>query len=62
MLRAACPEALPRRYGDYEPLQYKLEQGSEHAFVDLWHRLHSERPWGTHLFWNAEAFTNGIWR
>lgn len=54
-LRAACPDALPRRYGDYEPLQHKFEQGSEHAFVNLWHRLYAEEPWGTHLFWNAQS-------
>ncbi len=35
LLRATCPEALPRRYGDYEPLQHRLEDG-ELGFVDFW--------------------------
>jgi hypothetical protein len=53
VLRAACPEAVPRRYGDYEPLQHKLEPGGEPAFVDFWGTI-AAKELGSSLDWKAQ--------
>ncbi|SEE97724.1 hypothetical protein SAMN04489740_3471 [Arthrobacter alpinus] len=34
--RKYLPEALPRRFGSYEPLQGKLERDGDQAFTDMW--------------------------
>jgi hypothetical protein len=53
LLRAACPEALPRRYGDHEPLQHRLEDG-DRGFVDFW-RAQAEIAHGAMFFWKGQA-------
>jgi hypothetical protein len=53
-LRAACPEALPRRYGDYEPFQHKMEPGREHEFIGFWRQLQAnDLP--AMLFWKSQS-------
>ena len=51
-LRTACPDAMPRRYGDYEPLQHKLESGGEPGFIDFWAKIASH---GGMFFWKTLA-------
>lgn len=34
-LRRTLPEALPRRFGDIEPLQYRLDRDGDHVFHQL---------------------------
>ena len=34
--RRLLPEALPRRYGEYEPFQEKLEVSGDEAFAQAW--------------------------
>ena len=41
------PEALPRRYGGYEPLQFTYEEFGEETFVEQW------RAESMGLFWKA---------
>lgn len=53
-LRVACPEALPRRYGDYEPLQHKMEPGREDEFIGFWRNL-AAHELGRMLFWKAQS-------
>lgn len=36
LARRYLPEALPRRFGSYEPLQGKLERDGDQAFTDMW--------------------------
>lgn len=33
-LNSICPESMPEKYGDYEPLKNRLEKGEEHRFID----------------------------
>jgi hypothetical protein len=53
-LRGACPEALPRRYGDHEPFQHKMEPGRENDFISFWRDLaaHELRQM---LSWKAQS-------
>lgn len=53
-LRTACPEAVPRRYGDYEPLQHRLEPDTEKEFLRLWKELAS-RELCDGFFWKARS-------
>ena len=48
ILQRRVPEAAPVRYGDFEPLQERLEAGQEPAFVDFW-REHQAR-----VFWSCQ--------
>ena len=41
------PEAVPRRFGGYEPLQHKLEHAGVAGFVEQWRHENGR------LFWNA---------
>lgn len=52
ILRAICPEALPQRYGDYEPLQYKLQPGTEDQFYEF---IQGEMQAGGLLFFKAKS-------
>jgi hypothetical protein len=53
-LRVACPEALPRRYGDYEPLQHKMGPGREDEFNSFW-RKHQASDLPEMLFWKSQS-------
>lgn len=33
-LKRICPEAMPEKYGDYEPLRNRFENGQEHRFIE----------------------------
>lgn len=33
-LKRICPEVMPEKYGDYEPLKNRLEKGEGHRFID----------------------------
>jgi hypothetical protein len=46
-LAARAPEALPRRFGGYEPLQFKLDVVGPDGFVDQWNAE------STGLFWKT---------
>jgi hypothetical protein len=35
--RDMLPEALPRRYGEYEPFRHKPDGDDYSSFIDLWH-------------------------
>lgn len=50
VLRRYLPEALPRRYGTFEPLQHRLEDGEE-RFHALW-REEADSAIGM-MFWKA---------
>lgn len=41
LCRRLLPEALPRRYGEYEPLQGKLADGGDDAFRRAWREVTS---------------------
>lgn len=48
LIEATIPKALPRRYGGYEPMEFKLtDQGKEH-FLSAWHNDHM-------LLWRGTA-------
>lgn len=53
VLRAACPEAVPRRYGDCEPFQHTLGTGGEPAFTDFWGSI-SAKELGRSIYWKAQ--------
>ena len=53
-LRAACPEALPRRYGDYEPLQHRMTPDDDAHFVAFWRKLEA-RETRKMFFWKAQS-------
>lgn len=36
VLRTIAPEALPRRFGDFEPMQGRLERDGDDAFAEMW--------------------------
>lgn len=46
VLRDALPEAVPVRFGDYEPMQGRLERDGDDAFAAYWDGDHS-------LFWSG---------
>ncbi|NOY54555.1 MAG: hypothetical protein GXP34_01060 [Actinobacteria bacterium] len=50
LLRGLLPEALPRRYGSFEPLQHRFDDGEE-AFYDLWRS--EQASWVGMVSWNA---------
>lgn len=60
-LRAACPEALPRRYGDYEPFQHTMQPGDDARFVAFWRDLEA-RETSKMLHWKAQSpcFGGGV--
>lgn len=54
VLAARAPEALPRRLGGYEPLQFKLDLVGPEGFVSQW----NEETMG--LFWKTtKPFVGG---
>ena len=56
LLRRLLPEALPRRYGTFEPLQHRLEDGEEQFHV-VW-REESDSGVGM-MFWKANKPVRG---
>jgi hypothetical protein len=46
------PEAAPVRYGDFEPLQERMEQGGEERFVQFW-REHVAADVSLGMFWSS---------
>ncbi|TDB83396.1 hypothetical protein E1264_28610 [Actinomadura sp. KC216] len=56
-LRTWFPEAMPRRFGDYEPLQHKLSDEGEEGFISAW------RTESGGLFWKtSRPFFSGAAR
>lgn len=51
-LRRLLPEGLPRRYGAFEPLQHRLEEGDD-AFTSRW--LEEQSSAVGMLFWKGSA-------
>lgn len=52
LCRRYLPEALPRRFGDVEPMQERYEQVGEQGFVRFWSA-------GTDVFWSARLPCTG---
>lgn len=42
-LRRICPEAVPVRFGTYEPLQRRLEPGEDAPFLKIWEEQSQEK-------------------
>ncbi|MGQ0629946.1 MAG: hypothetical protein ACT4P1_02820 [Sporichthyaceae bacterium] len=36
LCRRLLPEALPRRFGEYEPFQHRLDEAGDHGFTTAW--------------------------
>lgn len=53
-LRRSCAEALPRRYGDFEPLQKKLEPGKDAELITFW-KTQAKRDGGGSFFWKSQS-------
>lgn len=51
-LRQHCPEAIPNRFGDFEPLQRRMDQGVEAPFIDYWKEAMTVE-YGALLFWKS---------
>jgi hypothetical protein len=45
-------EALPRRYGDFEPLQHRVDESGLKDIGAFW-REQAKTPYGGHFFWSA---------
>jgi hypothetical protein len=60
LLRRICPEARPVRFGTFEPMQNRLETGTDEPFVEMWSDL-SQVEWGDSFFWTAKAPCFGGW-
>ena len=54
ILRRYCPEAVPTRFGTFEPLQHKLEPGDDSGILAVWREV-SEAPYGDSFFWKAKS-------
>ncbi|HKE60285.1 MAG TPA: hypothetical protein VKB46_26415, partial [Pyrinomonadaceae bacterium] len=52
-LRKACPEAAPRRFGTFEPLQHRLGSDDE-SFLSVWNEV-SRVEYGDMLFWKSQS-------
>lgn len=52
LLRRRLPEAVPVRFGAFEPFQGRLERDGDAAFTELW-RQEVEKDHGGSLFWSA---------
>jgi hypothetical protein len=50
IFRRDLPEAVPVRFGTYEPMQGRLERDGEDAFAELWDGVHSPFWKGTRPF------------
>lgn len=56
------PEALPVRYGDFEPLQNRVEAAGLDGFRAFW-RKQAEAPYGAHFFWKGTppCYEGAVW-
>jgi hypothetical protein len=52
ILRKICPEALPRRFGTFEPFQHRLDAGDE-SFLSVWAEVSRDKT-GDMFFWKAK--------
>jgi hypothetical protein len=52
-LRKTCPEALPTRFGTFEPLQHRMETNGE-SFVSVWEEV-SRVEYGDMFFWKTKS-------
>lgn len=53
ILNLLCNEALPVRYGTYEPLQGKYDHAERESFIENWQALSNDKE-GEHLFWKSK--------
>lgn len=51
-LRKICPEALPSRFGTFEPLQHRIDPEGE-SFVNVWEEV-SSVEYGDMFFWKTK--------
>lgn len=60
-LRRICPEAVPTRFGTYEPLQNRLEPGEDAPFLKMWEE-ESQREVGGDFYFNSKSpcFGGGV--
>ena len=54
VLRAKCPEALPRRYDVLEPLQHSFDRTGEEGFIEWWRDV-TDTERGSLLFWQGRS-------
>lgn len=54
ILRRTCPEALPTRFGTFEPLQNRLESGDDEPFLRMWDECRAVE-YGDMFFWKAKS-------
>jgi hypothetical protein len=52
VLRKICPEAVPTRFGTFEPLQHSLDS-DDGSFLKMWEEV-SDVDHGDSFFWNAK--------
>jgi hypothetical protein len=52
IFRKHCPEAMPTRFGDFEPLQNRLKQGFDEPFLEFWKKT-TKVEYGSSFFWKA---------
>lgn len=52
--RRFLPEAVPSRFGTFEPLQGRLEPGDDDPFLDEWRKT-QDVEWGDTMFWKSSA-------
>lgn len=52
-LRRLCPEALPTRFGTFEPLQHRMDQNGE-SFLSVWEEV-SRVEYGDMFFWKSKS-------
>lgn len=54
LIRRLCPEAAPTRFGQYEPLQHRIEKGNDQPFLDSWKEA-AAVDIGDSFFWKAKS-------
>ena len=57
VLRKTCPEAVPTRFGTFEPLQHRLGSDDE-SFVNVWKEVGSV-TYGDMFFWKSKSPSYG---
>lgn len=54
VLRKTCPEAVPLRFGTYEPFQGRLEEGDDEPLLRIWVE-ESKAPYGGSLYFKSRS-------
>ena len=54
ILRRTCPEALPTRFGTFEPFQYRLESGDDEPFLRMWN-VCRDVEFGDSFYWKSKS-------